>query len=120
MAPRSWRGTPPIWSARMTEILIDVDDIDSSNLTDLSVSRVGVANKCGLAFKYQYVDRLPRPYDSGAIIFGNVIHDAVAEWYGTDADKDKEQHRKQDLRSIVHSQWIAKLPEPLFQRLDKC
>lgn len=83
-------------------------------LTDLSTSRVGVANKCMLAFEYRYVRRLPSPSDSAASIFGNVIHGGVEKWYGGEGprtEENKDAHKEQNLVEIVKAEWPEKPPE---------
>jgi RecB family exonuclease len=94
--------------------------VREDKLTDLSVSRVGVANKCGLAFEYQYVKRLPAVYDTAASIFGNVIHDGVMDWYGGDGPitpQNKNHHHNADLVNIVRAQWPQKLPPKIWEHI---
>lgn len=103
---------------------VDADtpvDRRPSRLTDLSASRIGTANKCGLAFKYQYVDQIPALYDSAALMFGSVIHNAVEDWYGPGhtTDENINQHRELDLRKLVAERWREVLPPKILDNLDK-
>lgn len=96
-------------------------DRESSQLTDFSANRIGVANRCGLAFKYQYVDRLPAPYEGGAMLFGNVIHDGVAEWYGLGprTPENTNRHKETDLVQLVNKQWVHLLPPKIASHLEE-
>jgi hypothetical protein len=91
--------------------------VEERELTDLSTSRVMVANKCGLAFKYRYVDRLPAPYDSGSALFGNAVHDGVAEWYepGPTTEDNKHRHKELELPMLVAKQWPRLLPPVVWE-----
>lgn len=93
---------------------------DEKQLHEFSVSRLGVASKCGLAFKYQYVDKLPAPYDSAASMFGNVFHDGLQVWYGEGPRTpiNEDYHREQSFLKIVHEQWQAKLPPGIWRHLQ--
>lgn len=84
-------------------------------LTDLSVSRIKVADKCGLAFKYEYVDGVPAPTERAATLFGHVIHDAVQVWYGDGPD----DHKQQRLTDLVVAQWQRLLPSEVWAWLRK-
>lgn len=93
----------------------------SDSLTDLSASRISTASKCGLAFHYQYVEKLPSPVESAARLFGTVIHDAVQEWYGegvTTTD-NANRHKDLDLALLVKEQWKVQLPKEVWTRLGK-
>lgn len=86
-------------------------------LHELSNSRIHVENKCGLAFKYQYVDKLPAPYETGALIFGHAIHDGIAEWYGVGVrtPTNAKQHQILDLPELVDAQWERLLPPKVYE-----
>jgi CRISPR/Cas system-associated exonuclease Cas4 (RecB family) len=86
----------------------------------LSASRIGTANRCGLAYKYQYVDRIPALQESASRLFGHVIHDGVAEWYGEGLTTEANIHRHKDLslEKIVAAQWKEKLPPKIWEALQ--
>lgn len=46
----------------------------------LSYSSLSTYERCGLQFKFQYVDRLP-PKPSPILAFGNSLHEALRHWY---------------------------------------
>lgn len=94
-------------------------DRRSDSLTDFSAHRIGIANKCGRAFQFQYVDKIPAPYEAGALLFGNVIHDGVAEWYGPGprTDANENRHRELDLIELCNRQWQLLLPPKIWDHL---
>ena len=77
-------------------------------LGTLSASRIGTMNKCGLAFKYQYVNKLPAPYDTGARMFGIAIHDGVDNWYL------EQDYKTYALRDCVRERWKDLLPPSIW------
>jgi hypothetical protein len=89
-------------------------DRASEELTDFSASRLNVASRCGLAFEYQYIRKLPAPYDRGATMFGNAVHDGVQVWYGDDGDMSFQET---DLAPIVLAQWERLLPSGIWKRV---
>lgn len=91
-------------------------------ISDLSASRIRTADKCGLAYEYQYVKKLPAPYDKGATVFGNVIHDGLELWYGPDADPatSATQHQDLSLVDIVADGWWKVLPQEVAPPLRAC
>lgn len=86
-------------------------------LTDLSVSRIKVVDKCGLAFRYTYVDKIPAPSESASMLFGNVVHDGVQVWYGEPGSND---HQRLDLARVFHDLWVQYLPPGIWPALDRC
>lgn len=95
-------------------------DRKSESLTDFSAHRIGIANKCGRAFQFQYVDKLPAPYEAGALLFGSVIHDAVAEWYGPGprTSANENRHQELDLIDLCNQQWVELLPPKISEHLQ--
>lgn len=93
--------------------MVEVERREDVPLTTLSPSRIGTANKCGLAFKYQYVQKLPAPYDSGARMFGNAIHDGVSVWY------NERDYRTDSLEACVNEQWERLLPEEIWSEVNE-
>lgn len=83
-------------------------------LTDLSPSRIRVADKCGLAFRYQYVDQLPAPMERAATIFGSVVHSALHVWYGMDG-VEGNPHQDQSLPDLITKEWPQHLPKEIWR-----
>lgn len=96
-------------------------DRASSELTDFSAHRIGIANKCGKAFEFQYVDKLPAPYEAGSLLFGSVIHDGVEEWYGPGprSSANENRHRERDLVEICNQRWEGLLPPKIWEALGE-
>jgi hypothetical protein len=94
-------------------------DREAKSLTDLSAHRITIVNDCGLKFKFQYVDEIPAPYEGGSLLFGNVIHDGVAEWYGVGSrtTANEKNHQQRDLVELVNRQWEGRLPPKIWDLL---
>lgn len=95
----------------------EAPEYDVSAAPTFSASRIGTISKCGLAYQYQYVDKIPRPEENSALLFGNVIHNAVEAWYGS--DDDPNDHTKTSLMDYVHLQWADLLPESLWEHVKR-
>jgi len=46
----------------------------------LSASQINLYQQCGLKYRFQYVDRLPRPFRPSGLAFGSVIHSTL-DWF---------------------------------------
>jgi CRISPR/Cas system-associated exonuclease Cas4 (RecB family) len=47
-------------------------------MTDhISASQINLYIQCSLKYKFQYVDRIPRPFKSSGLAFGSVMHSAL-------------------------------------------
>lgn len=95
---------------------------ESRELHDLSPSRIRTAQKCGLAFKYQYIDKLPAASESAAMIFGNVIHYASEQFYGGPGPitpDNEHAHKDMDLVDLVRAQWPQLLPEGIWAFVEE-
>lgn len=46
----------------------------------LSSSQINLYLLCSLKYKFQYVDKLPKPFKSSALVFGSAIHSAIS-WF---------------------------------------
>lgn len=44
----------------------------------LSSSQINLYLLCSLKYKFQYIDKLPRPFRSSALVFGSAIHSAIS------------------------------------------
>lgn len=50
----------------------------------LSSSQLTLYLLCGLKYKYQYIDQLPRPFQSSALAFGSAVHSTLAWLHSQD------------------------------------
>jgi putative RecB family exonuclease len=76
-----------------------------------SLSQVNTYLGCPLKYRFQYVDRIPRPWRVAAMAFGTSVHAAV-EWF----HKERLAGRIPDLADILKvfdADWYAQNVEPL-------
>lgn len=77
----------------------------------LSVSQVNTYLGCPLKYRFQYVDKIPRPWRVAAMAFGSSVHAAV-EWF----HKERLAGRNPELTQVVQvfdADWYAQNTEPL-------
>jgi len=46
----------------------------------LSASQINLYLQCGLKYKFQYVDLIPRPFKPSGLVFGGAIHSTI-DWF---------------------------------------
>lgn len=50
-----------------------------ANLPDhLSVSQIILYSQCSLKYRFQYIDKLPKPFKAAGLAFGSAIHSAIS------------------------------------------
>lgn len=77
----------------------------------ISVSRVNAYLACPLKYRFQYVDRTPRPWRAAAMAFGSSVHAAV-EWF----HRERMQGRTPEAPEVItifDADWHAQNVEPL-------
>jgi putative RecB family exonuclease len=77
----------------------------------ISVSQVNAYLGCPLKYRFQYVDKIPRPWRVAAMAFGSSVHAAV-EWF----HKERVAGRTPDLTEVLKvfdADWYAQNVEPL-------
>ena len=77
----------------------------------ISVSQVNAYLACPLKYRFQYVDKIPRPWRVAAMAFGSSVHAAV-EWF----HKERLADRRPDLVEVLKvfdADWYAQNVEPL-------
>jgi putative RecB family exonuclease len=77
----------------------------------ISVSQVNAYLACPLKYRFQYVDKIPRPWRVAAMAFGTSVHAAV-EWF----HRERLASRKADLTEVLKvfdADWYAQNVEPL-------
>ena len=77
----------------------------------LSVSQVNAYLACALKYRFQYVDKIPRPWRVAAMAFGSSVHAAVEFLH-----KERMNGRGRDLTAVLKvfdADWYAQNVEPL-------
>src|SRR6266446_5519735 len=77
----------------------------------ISVSQVNTYLGCPLKYRFQYVDKIPRPWRVAAMAFGSSVHAAV-EWF----HKERLAGRSPELTQVLQvfdADWYAQNVEPL-------
>ncbi len=77
----------------------------------ISVSQVQSYLACPLKYRFQYVDKVPRPWRAAAMAFGSSVHAAV-EWF----HKERLAGRSAELTEVLKvfdADWYAQNVEPL-------
>ena len=77
----------------------------------ISVSQVNAYLACPLKYRFQYVDKIPRPWRVAAMAFGSSVHAAV-EWF----HRERLAGRQPELAAVLKvfdADWYAQNVEPL-------
>ncbi len=77
----------------------------------ISVSQVNAYLACPLKYRFQYVDKIPRPWRVAAMAFGSSVHAAV-EWFHRERLAGRSPELTEILK-IFDADWYAQTIEPL-------
>lgn len=77
----------------------------------ISVSQVQAYLGCPLKYRFQYVDRIPRPWRAAAMAFGSSVHAAV-EWFHRERMLGRVPEAN-EVTAIFEADWYAQNVEPL-------
>ena len=77
----------------------------------LSISQVNAYLGCPLKYRFQYVDKIPRPWRVAAMAFGTSVHAAV-EWFHKERMSGGSPELTQVLQ-VFDADWYAQNMEPL-------
>src|SRR5262245_56802780 len=77
----------------------------------ISVSQVNAYLACPLKYRFQYVDKIPRPWRVAAIAFGSSVHAAV-EWFHRERLAGRGPELTEVLK-VFDADWYAQNVEPL-------
>jgi putative RecB family exonuclease len=77
----------------------------------ISVSQVNAYLGCPLKYRFQYVDKIPRPWRVAAMAFGSSVHAAV-EWFHKERLADRTPEAEAVLK-VFDADWYAQNTEPL-------
>lgn len=71
----------------------------------LSSSQINLYLQCGLKYKFQYVDLLPKPFKPAGLAFGSVFHSALS-WYHREA-MTEDHVPLEKLFKIFEADWYS-------------
>lgn len=71
----------------------------------LSASQINLYLMCSLKYRFQYVDKLPKPFKSSGLAFGSVIHSTI-DWFHKQR-KQKREISLDDLYKILGADWFC-------------
>jgi putative RecB family exonuclease len=77
----------------------------------LSVSKIQAYLGCPLKYRFQYIDRIPRPWRVAVMAFGTSIHAAV-EWFHKER-LDGRTPKTEEVIGVFNADWYAQNLEPL-------
>src|SRR5213596_2649931 len=77
----------------------------------ISVSQVNTYLGCSLKYRFQYIDKIPRPWRVAAMAFGSSVHAAV-EWFHRERLAGRTPELPQILK-VFDADWYAQNVEPL-------
>ncbi|MFA6348659.1 MAG: PD-(D/E)XK nuclease family protein [Candidatus Paceibacterota bacterium] len=82
----------------------------------LSASQINVYLLCGLKYRFQYVDRLPKPFKSSGLAFGSVIHSTI-DWFHKHRIEQRQVTLDQ-LYRILEADWYSQQCEEKIRFKD--
>lgn len=82
----------------------------------LSASQIILYILCSLKYRFQYVDKLPRPFKSSGLAFGSVMHSSL-DWFHKQR-KQKRDVSLDDLCKILRADWFCQRCEDEIRYKD--
>jgi len=78
-------------------------------LDHLSASQIVLYILCSLKYRFQYVDKLPKPFKSSGLAFGSMMHSAL-DWFHKQR-KQKQEVSFDQLCRIMRADWFCQTCE---------
>lgn len=75
----------------------------------LSASQMNLYFQCSLKYKFQYIDKLPKPFKASGLVFGSAIHSAIS-WFHK-SQMAGRQVTLEKLYSIFTADWYGQKVE---------
>lgn len=75
----------------------------------LSVSQINLYLTCSLKYRFQYIDKLPKPFKSANLAFGSAIHSAISWLHGE--KNDSKEVTLARLYAIFGADWYSQTVE---------
>ncbi len=67
----------------------------------ISVSQINLYLLCPLKYRFNYIDKLPKPFKAAELAFGSAIHSAIEWWH---KERQAERNREwQDIASVFEA-----------------
>jgi putative RecB family exonuclease len=82
----------------------------------LSSSQITLYLQCSLKYRFQYIDRLPKPFRSSGLAFGSAVHSALA-WLHREKMKGSEAGVEK-LYKIFDADWFSQRVESEIRYKD--
>jgi hypothetical protein len=79
------------------------------SIDHLSATQLNLYIQCGLKYRFQYVDQIPRPFKSSGLVFGSVVHSTI-EWFQKKR-KIGKQPTLEALYKILETDWFCQKVE---------
>ena len=78
-------------------------------INHLSASQINLYLQCGLKYRYQYIDLLPKPFRPSALVFGSALHSTL-EWFHSQRMQGKTITLEK-LYQIFDADWYSQCVE---------
>jgi len=75
----------------------------------LSVSQINLYSQCSLKYRFQYIDKLPRPFKAAGLAFGSAIHSAISWLHNEQTDGKNVTLAR--LYKIFEADWFSQTVE---------
>src|ERR1051325_4059832 len=78
----------------------------------ISISQVNAYLACPLKYRFQYIDKLPKPFQPAALAFGSSVHAAI-EWF----HRERMERRTPESSAVLQlfdDDWAAQQQETLL------
>ena len=75
----------------------------------LSASQINLYLLCSLKYRFNYIDRLPKPFKSSGLVFGSAVHSSL-EWFAKERLK-KSESSLEKLLKIFAADWFCQTVE---------
>ncbi len=86
-----------------------MNEKNEHRINHLSASQINLYLLCSLKYKFQYIDKLPKPFKSSGLAFGSVIHSAL-EWFHKERIRGNG-HSLEKLLKIFETDWFSQTIE---------
>ena len=86
-----------------------MEEKNQHQVDHLSASQINLYLMCSLKYRFQYIDRLPKPFKSSGLVFGSVIHSSL-EWLHKERLRKKEPSLERLLK-IFETDWFSQTVE---------